>query len=324
MPKKSARTVSSRPTRPTRPAPRVAVIDIGSNAARLLLARGGEGGESGTGGMGGSGEDLAVEIFARVPLPLGADVFGGDGNISRLAVNRLALTALGFRGIILGQEPDAWGAFATAALREAGNGREIANYLRRKAGVAVRILSGREEAQLVGRYVSAQFPDAPSLICADIGGGTSDLVFARDGRVRASASFRVGTARADKERHGREFARMEKWLAEKGESGTVVAVVGRAAAQAAELCGGLSPRKLKAWRRKIAALSPEVVASQFGMEPDRAASASAAALLYEFLLECAGAEKLQVARGGLPQALAAEMLREEMKMRARKKKRAKK
>ena len=289
--------------------PRVAVIDIGSNAARLLLARGGE-----------KGEEMAVEIFARVPIPLGSDVFAGDGDISQLNVSRLGLTALGFRAVILAQTPDAWGAFGTAALREAGNSKAATTYLRRKAGVPVRILSGREEAQTVGRYVAAQFPDAPSLICADIGGGTSDLVFAQNGRVRAVASFRIGTARADAERHKSEFARMKKWLAGKCGNKTIVAVVGRAAQQAAELCGGLSPRKLQAWRRKVEALPPEVAASRFGMEPDRAASALAAASLYGFLLECSGVSQLQVARGGLPQALAAEMLREEMKKRARKKK----
>lgn len=292
--------------------PRVAVMDIGSNAMRLLVARGGTDGEDGDGGAG-----VVVEMFARAPLPLGAEVFGGDGTISRLTAARLALTAAGFRAVALGQTPDGWGAFATAALREAGNGRAVAEDLRRKAGVAVRILSGREEAGVVGRYAAMQFPGAAALLCADIGGGTTELSFLRAGRVRAAASFRVGTARADAAKQRGEFSRLQKWLAAKRAAGPEVVVVGGAAMQAAQLCGGLTARRLRAWRNTIARLTPAEMAGRFGLEPDRAASALAATALYEFLLECSGAKELRAAAGGLPQALAAELLRAEMKKRGR-------
>ena len=290
--------------------PRVAVIDIGSNAVRLLLARaGGDMREA------GPANGFAVEIFARVPLPLGAEAFGGDGKISRPTARRLAFTLLGFRALLSAQEPDCWRAFATAAIREARNGGAVVKSMRKKTGVLIQPLSGTDEARIVGGYVAAQFPDSPALVCADIGGGTSDLVLARNGRVKSAASFRIGVARAAPEKRPREFARMKKWLAQKSQNGAAAVVVGRAAEQAAELCGGLSRRNLGAFRRKLAKMTPEKISAEFGIEPDRAESAASAALLYQFLLESSGAAKLQVARGGLPQALAAEMLRDEFKMR---------
>ena len=288
---------------------RVAVIDIGSNATRLLLARGGADAEEGG----------TVEMFARAPLALGAEAFGPDGVISPPTVGRLALILLGFQNIIAAQESDSWGAFATAALREAKNRESIAKYLQKQAGVSVRILSGRDEARIVGRHVVAQFPKSPAIVAADIGGGTSDLVFAQNGRIKSAVSFKIGTARADIRDHSREFARMKKWLADRRQKGLVVAVVGRAAEQAGKICGGLSVPSMKKWRGAISKLAPEVVADRFGMEPDRAEAAVAAASLYQFLLESSGAKKLQVAKGGLPQALAAGLMRDEIKKRAPKK-----
>ena len=289
--------------------PRVAVIDIGSNATRLLLARGG----------GDAEEGGTVEMFARAPLALGAEAFGPDRVISPPTVGRLALTLLGFQNIIAAQEPDSWGAFATAALREAANRESIAKYLQKQAGAPVRILSGRDEARIVGRHVVAQFSKAPAIVAADIGGGTSDLVFAQNGRIKSAVSFKIGTARADIQSHSREFARMEQWLADRRQKGLVVAVVGQAAEQAEKICGGLSVPSMKKWRGAISKLSPAAIAARFGMEPDRAAAAAAAAFLYQFLLESSGAKKLQVAKGGLPQALAADLMRDEIKKRAPKK-----
>ena len=307
---------------PTPPAPpRVAVIDIGSNAARLLVARAESEGQAGPPSQAGR---FVVEMFARVPLRLGAEAFGPDQKISPMTASRLTLTLLGFRAIVAAMDPDQWRAFATAAVREARNGRAVVNAMRKKSSVPIQTLSGADEARIVGRHVAAQFPDAPALVCADIGGGTSDLVLAQNGKVKSAASFRVGTARVDRREHSREFARMEKWLAQKSQAGIVVAVAGKAAEQTARLCGGLSRRNMSAWRRKLSAMPPEKISAEFGLEPDRAESAAAAVALYQFLLESSGAAKIQVAQGGLPQALAAEMLRDEFKKRRLEKRKARK
>ena len=336
---------------------RVAVVDVGSNASRLLVARGD-----------GSGDGLAVEMFARVPLRLGAGAFvDGGGEIPAEGVRKLALVLRGFRNIIAAQAPDVSGAFATAALREAVNGKEVAQLMGRRAGVAIEILSGRREAGVVGKFVAAQFPDARAMVCADVGGGSSDFVFAQNGTVKSAASFRVGTARPDDDKTAREFVRMEQWLSQlpptpshpplpppppptpsdqpnpgsrsglqpesesnpvpgsglqtkRGQpipgsecnsvsgSGLLAVVVGGGAAQMAGLCNGLTSRNLESWRKKLQALSPQTVAARFNIEPDRAESAAAAITIYQAVLRASGANELKVARGGLPQALAAEML----------------
>ncbi|MCG8511911.1 MAG: hypothetical protein MI741_22065, partial [Rhodospirillales bacterium] len=154
-------------------------------------------------------------MFARAPLPLGAETFGEKRRIPDETAARLGLTLIGFRALILAQNPRAWGAFATAALREAQNCDAVAKDIRDKTSIPIRILSGRDEAEIVGRHVARQFPNAAALICADIGGGSADAAFIQNGQVKSAASFRVGTNRADPKQHPREFARMEKWLADK-------------------------------------------------------------------------------------------------------------
>ena len=166
------------------PPVRIAVIDIGSNASRLLVARASAGPLSG----GARVARVTDEMFARAPVRLGEEAFSAKGEISRLTMHRLGMTLLGFRAVMLAQEPDKWGAFATAALREAKNGSKVAQYLKRQAGVPVEVLSGAQEARIVGRYVAAQFPKA-SLVCADIGGGSADLIFAQEGRVKSADEF---------------------------------------------------------------------------------------------------------------------------------------
>ena len=337
-------TTHSGPTFASAAPLRVAVVDVGSNASRLLVARGD-----------GSGDGIAVEMFARVPLRLGAGAFvDGGGEIPAEGVRKLALVLRGFRSIIAAQAPDVSGAFATAALREAVNGKDVAQLMARRAGVAIEILSGRREAGVVGKFVAAQFPDARAMVCADVGGGSSDFVFAANGTVKSAASFRVGTARPDDDKTAREFVRMEQWLSQlpptpsdqpnpgsrsglqpesesnpvpgsglqtkRGQpipgsecnpvsgSGLLAVVVGGGAAQMAGLCNGLTSRNLESWRKKLQALSPQTVAARFNIEPDRAESAAAAITIYQAVLRASGANELKVARGGLPQALAAEML----------------
>jgi exopolyphosphatase / guanosine-5'-triphosphate,3'-diphosphate pyrophosphatase len=148
---------------------RVAAIDIGSNSIRLLVAEV----EQGPGG-------LTVESLARAGeicrLARGLDE---SGTIEDAAARRAGALAAEFvrRARSLGAQHIVVG--ATAAIRSARNGADVAGIIGRQAGVPVRILSGDEEARLVYRSVILGLGRSASrsaCVAFDIGGGSTEVV----------------------------------------------------------------------------------------------------------------------------------------------------
>jgi exopolyphosphatase / guanosine-5'-triphosphate,3'-diphosphate pyrophosphatase len=149
---------------------RVAAIDIGSNSIRLLVA---EVDESG-------GPDGALETVARAgEVCRLARGLGRAGNIEEELAQRVGGLAAGFvrRARSLGAKHIVIG--ATAAIRNARNGVEVANIVERSSGLPVRILTGEDEAQLVYRSVVlglGRNAARSACIVFDIGGGSTEVV----------------------------------------------------------------------------------------------------------------------------------------------------
>jgi exopolyphosphatase/guanosine-5'-triphosphate,3'-diphosphate pyrophosphatase len=116
-----------------------AAIDIGSNAARLLLSNVFEDGEI---------VSFKKSSLIRVPLRLGFDAFS-QKSISEKKIQKLVATMSAFKTLIDVHDVISWKAIATAAMREAGNGPEIVERVERETGVKIEIVSGEEEASIV-------------------------------------------------------------------------------------------------------------------------------------------------------------------------------
>jgi exopolyphosphatase/guanosine-5'-triphosphate,3'-diphosphate pyrophosphatase len=83
-------------------------------------------------------------------------------------------------------------AVATSVVREAGNGPDFCSRVAQQTGYAVKVLSGAEEARLtLAGVLSSVRADGLCLIL-DIGGGSTELILARDGRPLHAASIRLG------------------------------------------------------------------------------------------------------------------------------------
>jgi exopolyphosphatase/guanosine-5'-triphosphate,3'-diphosphate pyrophosphatase len=149
---------------------RVAAIDIGSNSIRLLVAE----------ALVGATNGLELKAVARAgePCRLGRGL-GRTGTIEPETAKLAADLAAGFadRARTLGAEHVIAG--ATAALRDAQNGPEVAEMIGGRCGFGVRILSGEEEAQIVYRSVVSGLGPAgsrSSAVVFDIGGGSTEVV----------------------------------------------------------------------------------------------------------------------------------------------------
>ena len=162
---------------------RFAVIDLGTNSVRFdvyQIMRG-----------------TRVQRLHRekVMVRLGQGVFL-DGRLDRHAIRRTYLAFLRFKKIASTLHVQKFIAFGTSALRESQDSQTFIKFLAEKTGIDVRVITGLEEAHLIGRGVleNERLPKGQFAV-VDIGGGSTEILVCRGRRILFAESFPLGTAR---------------------------------------------------------------------------------------------------------------------------------
>ncbi len=144
---------------------RIAIIDIGSNAIRCLVAEG------------KSFDRHQILFKERVSLRFGKDVFH-SGNIRPDSQLKLIKILVEWRSLFSKMRVQKVRAVATAALRDSKNGRELAQEIKQACGIKIEIISGVEEGQILRDMVHYGLPNfAPKSLCMDIGGGSVEFSY---------------------------------------------------------------------------------------------------------------------------------------------------
>jgi len=166
---------------------RLAAIDIGSNAARLLISDVIAGPKS-------TPEFIKVALI-RVPLRLGFDVFD-KGEISPAKTEKIIKTIKSYKLLLDIYEVKHLKACATSAMRDAVNGNAIIKKIKEETGIEITIINGQEEARLIyENHVAENMTDEESYLYIDVGGGSTELTFFSDGKLIFKESFNIGTIR---------------------------------------------------------------------------------------------------------------------------------
>jgi len=171
---------------------KLAAIDIGSNAARLLITEATE-------------EEKGKIIFQklnliRIPLRLGFDVFE-TGNISKEKTAKLIETIKAYRHLLNIYEVIHLKACATSAMRDAGNAQEIIKKVKESSGINIEIISGDQEAAYIyENHIAENLSSDHSYLYIDVGGGSTELTFFSKGKSVFKKSFNIGTIRLLKEK----------------------------------------------------------------------------------------------------------------------------
>ena len=168
---------------------RLAAIDIGSNAARLLIS-------DVINNENGSIQFQKINLI-RVPLRLGFDVFERK-EISAERETMIMNTMRAYRHLL-----DAYGvplkhlkAAATSAMRDAVNAAGIITRVKEKTGIDIEIISGDAEANLIyENHVAENMDKNHAYLYIDVGGGSTELTFFADGKLVFKRSFNIGTIR---------------------------------------------------------------------------------------------------------------------------------
>jgi exopolyphosphatase / guanosine-5'-triphosphate,3'-diphosphate pyrophosphatase len=166
---------------------KLAAIDIGSNAARLLIS---EASPNSTGVM-----DFTKLNLVRVPLRLGFDVFNNNV-ISEKKANHLIDTIKAYKLLLDVYEVKYLKACATSAMRDANNGAVILQEVKAQTGIDIKIISGQEEAAFIyENHVAENMDKTKSYLYIDVGGGSTEITLFGGGKQIFKESFNIGTIR---------------------------------------------------------------------------------------------------------------------------------
>ena len=166
---------------------KLAAIDIGSNAARLLITE--------VIDSNPSNPKFNKLNLIRVPLRLGFDVFE-NGLISNEKTTMLIQTLKAFRHLINAYEVDAIKACATSAMRDAKNADKIIAIIKKETGLDVEVITGEMEANLVyENHIAENMDKDHSYMYIDVGGGSTEVSIFGNGKLTAKKSFNIGTIR---------------------------------------------------------------------------------------------------------------------------------
>ena len=166
---------------------RLAAIDIGSNAARLLIT-------DVIAGLQGVPEFIKV-VLVRVPLRLGFDVFD-KGEITAGKADKIIKTIKAYKLLLDVYEVKHLKACATSAMRDAVNATEIIRKVKQETGIEIEVISGDQEASLIyENHVAENMAANESYLYIDVGGGSTELTFFSDGKMIFKKSFNIGTIR---------------------------------------------------------------------------------------------------------------------------------
>jgi exopolyphosphatase/guanosine-5'-triphosphate,3'-diphosphate pyrophosphatase len=165
---------------------RVAVVDIGTNSTRLLIADVGPGGVD------------VVERRSRVTrLGRGVDL---SGQLSAEAIEAACEAIAQYVELYREANVDEVVAIATSAVRDASNGGAFIAELRERFALTARVLDGGEEARLTYLGATAERPPPAPTLVIDIGGGSTELIVGTGSEIGFHVSLQAGVVRHS-ERH---------------------------------------------------------------------------------------------------------------------------
>lgn len=294
---------------------RLAAIDIGSNAARLLITQ-------------VSVDDNNKPTFTklslvRVPLRLGFDVFD-TGNISSHKINLLLQTMKGFLNLSKAFEVKVMKACATSAMRDASNTADVISLVKEKTGIEIEVISGTEEASLVfENHIAENLDKDYSYLYIDVGGGSTDVTFFSNNAIIFKESFNIGTIRVLKNQVTNEmWNEMKSVIKSRTKGFKTVTAIGS---------GGninkvfsLSKRKdgkpltlnlIRNYYKVMNNISLEERTNMYKLAEDRADVIVPALKIYLRAMRWAGAEKIYVPKIGLADGLVQHLWEESQGMR---------
>lgn len=304
-----------------------AAIDIGSNSIKLVVVDA------------AARDSFAVLARKREIVRLGHETLL-KGYISREAIRRAAKCIRRLRAVADARGAESIVAIATASVREANNSERFIQKMEKKTGVRVAVLSGTEEARLIGLAASQGCSNrGTATLNIDIGGGSTEISIFRKGKPLTLLSMKLGAVglterfltsdppsldqlgqlrreiRRALERPARELHE-HNWDAATGTSGTILAVNAALRFQAVGGNGESEKRKslikLKDLKKLNAILAVMNTSQRhsYGLSTRRAEIIVAGATVLEETMQALGIDSLRTCAWSLREGVIIDQLRQ--------------
>lgn len=289
---------------------KLAAIDIGSNAARLLVV------------------DVVVNKqrvaqfnkmnYLRLPLRLGFDVFE-TGEISKLKEEKIIIAMQTFKRMLDYYDVKHIKVCATSAMRDAKNSAQIIEAVKQQAGLQIEVISGDQEATIIhDNHIADNMDRLHGYLYINVGGGSTDLVFFVDGKVAFKKSVDIGTIRILKNlvtQDGWDFLKAE--LKQHVKSRLPIVAIGSGGninnihnLSKKKKGKPLSIELLKHYLHEMAPLSIEDRMKQYDFRIDRADVVVPALEIYINVMKWANIKEIYVPQIGLVNGLVQELYEE--------------
>ena len=281
----------------------LAAIDIGSNAARLLIT------------------EVVIDEkgftqfnklnLIRVPLRLGFDVFD-TGSISKQKRAMMMQTMKAFQHLINAYEVKHTIACATSAMRDAKNATDIIRKVKLETGIKIEIISGDFEAQIVyENHFAEKLDNEHRYLYIDVGGGSTEISFFTTGLLIFKKSFNIGTIRLLKNMVTTEewdelketirlFTKNQKEVIAIGSGGNINKVFSLSKRKEDK---PLSLEALRDYYKELSAVGVEERMIKYNLRQDRADVIVPALEIYTNVMRWADAAEIYVPKIGLADGL---------------------
>jgi len=275
-----------------------ASIDIGSNAVRFLLCYVFEP---------PTGPFFRKGILLRVPLRLGEDSFR-LGKISPDKETKLIHTMHSFRHLMETQDIVAYKAFATSAMRDAENQKEIVKHIKNQCNIQIDVISGEEEADIISGHEIPRYLKARNkMLFVDVGGGSTECTYYNKDKI-IKESFDVGTIRMIYNlTKGSSWKRLNTWLRKIGADDSGIPILGSGGSinkiykikrrRVSDL--HISSQHLKDFYKDVKNMSEEERIMTYQLNPDRADVIVPACEIFLQIIKITGTQKIFVPKTGL-------------------------
>jgi exopolyphosphatase/guanosine-5'-triphosphate,3'-diphosphate pyrophosphatase len=282
---------------------RLAAIDIGSNAARLLIS------------------DVAINNnkpefnklnLIRVPLRLGFDVFEKK-EISSEKTEMLINTLQAFKYMTDAYNVKYLKVAATSAMRDASNTEDILERVRRETGIVIEVISGGDEASFIyENHIAEELDKEHSYLYIDVGGGSTELTFFAETKLIFKESFNIGTIRLLKGQvEEKQWSDMKDFIKKetKGHGDALIAI---GSGGNINKVFSLSKRKdgkpltlelLKDYHKELSSFPVKERMRLFNLKEDRADVIVPALQIYINVMRWASTEEIYVPKIGLADGL---------------------
>ena len=281
----------------------LAAIDIGSNAARLLIT------------------EVVIDEkgftqfnklnLIRVPLRLGFDVFD-TGSISKQKRAMMMQTMKAFQHLINAYEVKHTIACATSAMRDAKNAMDIIRNVKLETGSEIEIISGDFEAQIVyENHFAEKLDNEHSYLYIDVGGGSTEISFFTNDLLTFKKSFNIGTIRLLKNMVTTEewdelketirlFTKTQKEVIAIGSGGNINKVFSLSKRKEDK---PLSLEALRDYYKELSSVGVEERMIKYNLRQDRADVIVPALQIYTNVMRWADAAEIYVPKIGLADGL---------------------